>query len=366
MKRNIIITEKKNVSEEVADHLLAFIKKNKFWGKRLPSQRELSESLNVGLISINKAIKILQDSGVCISYHKKGTYVVDHQPILKGEIKRSKMLIISPWNTLVPNNVLLESNLALPLIHACSEKDIDIVFVRLDYNNRIEDEKYILREYPPGSVDFVAFVSVFKNPQQIVRIAKNYRSAVMLDHYIEGNELTGIIDDGFKGMQQLTQHLIAKGHKKIAFMNISESIYNPWKFQGFLNAMQSNGLQLEPSHSINVGQNDRLIKEFLEKIMSEKNPPTAIIGFDDARILIAKKILIEMGYKIGIDIALAGYGDDAFKKGIDLEMTSIRFDNKKIGETAIEYLLNESSPRSGQLITIETELITRKSTERQF
>jgi DNA-binding LacI/PurR family transcriptional regulator/DNA-binding transcriptional regulator YhcF (GntR family) len=365
MKKNIVFTEKKIVSEVVADHLLDYIKKNKFWGKRLPSQRELSENLNVGLISINKAIKILQETGICVSYHKKGTFVVNHQPIIKGEVKRTKILIISPWDTLSPkDNALVESNLTLPLIHACNEKDIDVVFVRLDNNNEHEDVKYILKEYPPSTVDYVAFNSVFKNPKQIIRIAKNYRSAVMLDHYIEGSEITGVIEDGFNGMKQLTQHLINKGHRRIAFMNISNPEYNLWKYNGFSETMQANGLQVLPSHTTNVWQRDPLIKEFIGKIMTAESPPTAIIGFDDARALFAKEALLQLGYKIGIDVALAGYGDQAWNDELDKNLTSIRFDTKKIGEAAIQYLFNESEP--GKLITIDTELIIRQSSERKF
>lgn len=368
MKRSIIFTEKKAVREVIADQLLAFIKKNNFWGKRLPSQRELSEHLNVGLISINKAIKILQDSGICVSYHKKGTFVVKDQPLVLGETKRSKMLIISPWNTLIPNNLNAssESNLITPLLRACSEKEIDIVFARLDSNKEKEDEKYILKEYPPDRFNYIVFTSVFKNHNQIIRIAKNYRAAVMLDHYIEGNELTGITEDGFDGMKQLTQHLINQGHKRIAFMNISNPEYNPWKYKGFLVALRENGLQLAPSHVINVKHTKKDIVDFIEKIMSEPFPPTAIIGFDDERAIFAKDALVKLGYKIGVDVALAGYGDNAWKKDIDKELTSVRFDISKIGEAAAQYLFNDGNTEKGKQITIKTDLMIRKSTEQKF
>lgn len=367
-KRNIVITEKKAIREVIADELLDFIKKNNFWGKRLPSQRELSESLNVGLISINKAIKILQDLGICVSYHKKGTFVVKQNDAEAINIKRNKMLIIYPWDTSIPNHLNLssESSLIAPIIRACNEKDIDIMFARLDSKKELEDEKYILKEYSPNTFNYVVFTSVFKNHEQIIRIAKHYNTAVMLDHYIEGNKLTGITEDGYGGMQQLTQHLIDQGHKRIAFINISNPDYNPWKFNGFLHTLKQNGLELPPKYVINVRHNPEAIDEFIKKVMSESLPPTAFICFDDQRAIYAKDSLNKLGYNVGNEVALAGYGDLAWKNNKDVEITSIRFEINKIGEAAVDYLFDNTKYKTGDQIKIKTELIIRKSTEKKF
>ena len=91
-----------------------------------------------------------------------------------------------------------------------------------------------------------------------------------------------------------------------------------------------------------------------------------IVGFDDERAIFAKEALIKLGYKIGIDVALAGYGDNAWKKEMDKELTSVRFDISKIGEAAAQYLFNDDNLEKGKQITIKTDLMIRKSTEQKF
>ncbi|PCJ58127.1 MAG: hypothetical protein COA79_13990 [Planctomycetota bacterium] len=368
MNKNIIFTEKKTVSEKVADNLLAYIKKKKYWGKRLPSQRELCVILSVGLVSVNKAIKILQNTGICVSYHKRGTFVVKQQPTGKSITKRTKLLIISPWNTLNPleHDINQSSSFVQPLVNACNERNVDVVFVRLDDKNPQEDEAYILQEYPPSSTDYIAFISIFKRPEQIKRISKQYKHAIMIDHYFNDMNITGVVDDGFGGIKKLTKHLILQGHTRIAFLDISNTDFNPWKRTGFEEAHAEHNLSIEPSLIFNTVQSKRDIKNYIEKIMHTENPPTAFIGVDDARALMAKDALEELNFKIGSDIAVAGYGNNAFTKDEYTTLTSVKFDNQKLGELAVQQLFNHSADNQGKLIPVETELIIRDSTSKKF
>jgi GntR family transcriptional regulator, transcriptional repressor for pyruvate dehydrogenase complex len=69
---------KRQISKATIDRLLSMIKDG-YWapGERLPPQRELAESLSIGMSTLREALQSLQTMGILEVRHGDGTYVSD-------------------------------------------------------------------------------------------------------------------------------------------------------------------------------------------------------------------------------------------------------------------------------------------------
>lgn len=57
-------------------------------GDKLPSEPELAMQLGVSRNSLREALKSLEDAGVVVRRHGKGTFVTDSKPLVEGGIER--------------------------------------------------------------------------------------------------------------------------------------------------------------------------------------------------------------------------------------------------------------------------------------
>ena len=69
---------KRQISKATIDRLLSMIKDG-YWapGEKLPPQRELAESLSIGMSTLREALQSLQTMGILEVRHGDGTYVSD-------------------------------------------------------------------------------------------------------------------------------------------------------------------------------------------------------------------------------------------------------------------------------------------------
>ena len=148
------------------------------------------------------------------------------------------------------------------------------------------------------------------------RLKKSGVPFVLVDREIEGMEDHYVGTDNITTPEKLTEYLIKKGHSRIAVMASSDGRYKfgP-KYAGYCKALQRNGIELDESLSIESRTEYFSGYEETYELMNrpEAERPTAIAVFNDTTVVGVIKALMEMGIRIGDDVAIASIGGDINK-----------------------------------------------------
>jgi LacI family transcriptional regulator len=206
-----------------------------------------------------------------------------------------------------------------------------------------------------------------RNPR-IERIRRGGTPIVLLDRVSSRRQCSVSVDD-VAGGEMAVAHLIAQGHRRIAFVGGSPTISQVADRQaGARKAMSAAGLDpgrltvveeaaLTVAHGRSAGATIAS--------MPLRRRPTGVFCAND---LLALGVLQEMTRQhldVPGDLAIVGYDDIDFAAAAAVPLTSVRQPSAQLGQAAAELLIEEvaapATHRHRQVI-FEPELVTRAST----
>jgi DNA-binding LacI/PurR family transcriptional regulator len=168
--------------------------------------------------------------------------------------------------------------------------------------------------------------------------------------------------DGKRGIQLAVDHLISKGHERIALIAyVTGSRFGDQRTEGFFEAMQRANLPILDQWIVHSPNTLEHAFEATRQILSGRLRPTAIVCANDLMAFGAKRCIESLSLEVGTDIALTGYDDTTVADLIDL--TSIRQPIPLVAQNVIELLLAEMNRQrpADHHIVLEPSLIVRES-----
>jgi LacI family transcriptional regulator len=238
----------------------------------------------------------------------------------------------------------------------------------------LADPEEAARARDPGYLrGFAGFISVAQDAPELLANLLGLRRGpvVLLDHIVRDMPVTGVVDGSFDGARAVTRHLVALGHRRIAFLNCADSgAVNPWKHGGYQSALADRALAYDPElvaapeqfPEVRAGEAEKFVRAALDRLLALPDPPTALMAFDDFRALPAIEALRERGRRPGEDFAVAGMGDSTFRRGACDWLTSTRTYPRKMGQTALRAALDGGDSKEGRVVIVPNRLYIRKST----
>ena len=160
-----------------------------------------------------------------------------------------------------------------------------------------------------------------------------------------------------------TEHLIAKGHKRVGFIaGDREYALSQWRKNGWLETMRENGLatdELCERGDFSFASGEQAARTLLES----RNRPTAIIAGNDQMAMATNKVAHELGLKVPGDLSLISFDNTPVVRFVQPPLTAI---DQPIAETvsrAVELLIK--SQREEELpslpLVVEGRLVERQS-----
>lgn len=181
--------------------------------------------------------------------------------------------------------------------------------------------------------------------------------------------------DALNGGFQATQHLIDLGHQKIAFIGATLSSGAKLKrFQGYLQALQTNNLPIEErfiTGNIEASEDspgystEKLGYEAMKRLLVLPNRPTAVFARNDFTAIGAINAIKESGLRIPNDISIVGFDDIPMAMHTYPALTTVRQPTRRQGLLAAEFLLRRIEAKNtveSEEKVLECELIVREST----
>ncbi len=173
--------------------------------------------------------------------------------------------------------------------------------------------------------------------------------------------------DGGTGLRQMTEYLLALGHRRIAVLAwLESSRTGEDRLQGYYRAMQQAGVSYEKGwivHGENiVSAGYDGAGQFLQRPPAER--PTALIGMSDTLAIGAMNAAHDLGLTVGRDVSISGFDDAPLSQYLQPPLTTVRQPIWEVGQRSIELLfqiMDDSAPAERQIL-LPPRLIIRQST----
>jgi LacI family transcriptional regulator len=164
------------------------------------------------------------------------------------------------------------------------------------------------------------------------------------------------------GMEQVTEHLIRLGHKRIALIG-GERMHSALTSRraGFLAAMRRH--DLEPDLMIRTPLTRRAGAEAISELLARPDAPTAAVCFNDIVAFGVMLGLSDRGLLAGRDFAVAGFDDLPEAALSRPALTTVATHPFQVGEEAARLLLRRIADPLGtpERVILPTRLIVRES-----
>jgi DNA-binding LacI/PurR family transcriptional regulator len=109
---------------------------------------------------------------------------------------------------------------------------------------------------------------------------------------------------------ELVDWLVSKGHRQIGFIKGPDTlIHSRQRLDGFQAGLKKHAIKPDPSLVVGTDLGKKKTNDAMQKLLSLKNRPTAIIAFNDYVALDAIKFTRAQGLKINKDIFFVSYAN---------------------------------------------------------
>jgi len=341
------------MSQEVASRVRLLIEEQELWGKFLAPERELAEAFGVSRDTVRKGLEELEREGVISRRQGLGTQVRAREEAGAGRGPAAGQVLVGCGTGGASALMSGIAEVAGAERWLAAFGNLVTASGRADFSARLG----------AGGVDGVILLSV-SDARTVRELTAAWSGPVVLaDHHFPELPVTGVMEDCAGGIRRAVEHLLALGHRRIGYVEPSRRELNPWKFQGYGEALAAAGLPLDESLIGQAAPQFEAGQLAGERLLALADPPTAIVACCDRVAWGVWRAAEFAGREVGRDLALVGYGDDAGVSGLGEELSSVAYDAAEIGRRALGRLIEERAGRArpGEVVLVPTELVVRQS-----
>ncbi|HUN24581.1 MAG TPA: LacI family DNA-binding transcriptional regulator [Anaerolineales bacterium] len=248
-------------------------------------------------------------------------------------------------------------------IHAeISEAGYDLLVMNVDSPEK--SEQYFGKAVFGRRFDGVIVVTLPLSDQYVELFAKNDLPVVLVDSFHP--QISAITVNNVVGGALATQHLIDKGHTKIAYIGDNQNDLfgfhtTQLRLHGYQQTLRDNGIAPNPNWIFQGNQGKGSGVQGANYLLSQDPTPTAIFAYSDTVALGVVEVAEERGLRYPNDFALIGFDDIEISQYIGL--TTVRQPMQEMGKQGARQLINLlAHPSDVKAIELPLQLVERKST----
>jgi LacI family transcriptional regulator len=171
-------------------------------------------------------------------------------------------------------------------------------------------------------------------------------------------------EDGSRGLELVTQHLIDLGHQRIAcIVPPPDLMFSVYRRTGLKAALENNGISMKDEYYSCADLTQRGGFSAMSELLALSPPPTAIIACNDLMALGAISAAQKQGLVVGRDIAITGFDDIPLAEHSHPTLTTVRQPIYEIGRQCCEMLIRliRGEELVERHVLLQPELIVRES-----
>ena len=190
--------------------------------------------------------------------------------------------------------------------------------------------------------------------------------------------VTNIVLDHHRAVEQALVHLYELGHRRIAFMRGPKAIPDSeYRWESIQQVAREMGLRIDPSHVIRIDSAGWSMKtgyhpmapeigyKPMQALLEKSRDFTAIFCFNDIAAIGAIRALKDAGLSVPCDVSVVGFDDVLSAAYYSPSLTTVRQPLFEMGRQGAKVLLERIGDRSKQFpgeIIVEPEFVAREST----
>jgi DNA-binding LacI/PurR family transcriptional regulator len=181
-----------------------------------------------------------------------------------------------------------------------------------------------------------------------------------------GEFVHSVMIENVAGTRAAVDHLIALGHKRIAYVGDRSGYQSDAERRGgYKQALAAAGIEFAGALAVEGDGRPEAAIEAVKKLLALPFPPTAICCYNDMTALGAMRAIHGRGLRVPEDISVTGFDDLFFAAYTQPPLTTVRQPMRRMGQMAMENLLQlMSGEESVAQARVGAELIVRESTAR--
>lgn len=185
---------------------------------------------------------------------------------------------------------------------ACIDNSYDLLL-----STQAKDQNYF-RLYYERKVDGLIIMGAELTEEQENEIVQDRVPCTVIGSKPKSSKISYVNTDNEEAMYELTEKLIRLGHKKLAFLSVSEYNYNiSRRLAGFQRAMQTYGLSTPDKFILKGSFNEQAGREAVKSILEMDEKPTALICSNDSTAIGALLEAKENGIKVPEELSITGF-----------------------------------------------------------
>ena len=320
---------------------------------KLPTENELAGACGANRQTVRRALALLTEEGLIERRQGSGSY-------LRATASRHG------------NSVAILSTSINDYIFPAILQDAQGVFEKSGYStmlfcthNQVNREREILKKILSGTVCGLlaeGTKTALPNPNlDLYRRLGQLGVALVFLHggYAALPGAVCISDDNFRGGYVLTEHLIQKGHSRIAGIFKSDDIQGHERYAGFLAAFRDAGFPLPDTRVawFTTEEKGRLLKSGGPPAMADFFSPalegcTAVVCYNDEIAFALIGLLQMRGIRVPEDVAVVSFDNSSYSEFCSVRITSLAHGSRHIGRIAAESLVHllRGEPVSSQSV----------------
>ncbi|WP_010258709.1 GntR family transcriptional regulator [Treponema primitia] len=334
---------------------------------RIPSENELSRLYGLSIMTVRKALSDLVYENKVVRIKGKGSFVAEsnarelvHPKSADTGIVALVVMYYEQTESTIINIISGAQEVfatgGYSMVLECSNKNVSSEVDIIDKCIRSKVEGVLIFPTDPNA-----------NVGKLSELEAMGIPLVMLDRWFDDFPCTVVSSYHMDGMCQITQHLIQKGHRKIAFVAAEHTILaneapehitcvHRERLAGYKAALKQNDIPFEEGLCL---MGEKLQYQTLDNLI-ENNGVTAFACINDRIGVDVLAYLKGRGIRAPEDISVTGFDDNQNAKQENL--TTIRQHFQELGEIGAQKLLERIQGDVGKSRTIlPVELVVRGS-----
>jgi DNA-binding LacI/PurR family transcriptional regulator len=367
-------------------------------GDRVPSEHALAQSFEVSRITSRRALEVLAQVSVVERAQGRGTFVVRELPDLE-RIGMDLGLTDEPLSHAAhhprPAPGIRSGTLGLVLpdfndsygLHmvyaieeSCTSAGLDLILKRT-YGVRHNEERAIAHLVQKGVDGLIVFPvhGEHYNPVLLKTVLEDF-PLVLVDRYLKGIPAQAVVTDNVAAASRLTEHLIALGHRDIAFVSppVTNTSALEERLEGWSAALSRHGVPRRPELMLANLVSTLPTQFHPENIAADQTVLEAFVNATDATAFLCTEFnlalellftLEQLGQNVPVDKSIVCFDSPLAPLATPLEMprfTHVRQDEAQMGRLAVARILARLRGESAQARThVDFHIIEGRSTARK-
>ncbi|HEY1871544.1 MAG TPA: LacI family DNA-binding transcriptional regulator [Chitinophagaceae bacterium] len=271
--------------------------------------KEIAKQLNVSVSTVSRALHNHPSIGLHTRMQVKKLATELHYEPNQAAIsfKKGKTFTLG---VILPNLGEEFFSMAINGIEDTAATNNYIVLIGQSHDDK-EREKKIVESMRRHRVDgIIASISKNTNCFEHFDELKKYNIPVVFFDRVPEDDVYKVSCSLKQSSADMVDWFIKNGHKRIGFMKGPETMAaTDERLQGYIQGLAKNNLRVDQDLIVETDLTKAQNLAAIQKLLSVKEIPTAVIAFNDYVALDAMRSAKDMGYKINHDIYFASYAN---------------------------------------------------------